>query len=191
MRFRLLIFIACLVVGACEGPVGPLGPPGPVGSEGARGPQGEQGLRGERGDRGPEGPPGPRGDYDRQVRIVIFDGGNGAVKASGSTIGSLVDDFYKFNIAYYPGVDSAVFVAKMYTTDPGNAAIVELRNSTDDEQIGSVETTSRESVISEISLPLYRIPEKEITLRVLVKTQRQSSSMSAVVEKAMLLLYRK
>lgn len=186
--FRLSLCVICFFAGACAGPVGPVGPEGPVGSTGEAGPQGERGLRGERGERGPEG---PRGDYDRQIRVVLYDGGNGSIKISGSTSGNLVDEVYKFSIAHYPGVDSVVFAAKMYTTDPENTAIVELVNSTDGESIISVQTNSTESSIHESSIPLYRLPEKEITLRVIVKAQNQSLSQPARVAKAVLFLYRK
>ena len=60
-----LIFIAALVVAACEGPAGPTGAAGPAGPAGAAGPTGTAGPAGPAGVAGPAGPAGvagPAGD---------------------------------------------------------------------------------------------------------------------------------
>ena len=59
-----LIFVATLVVAACEGPAGPTGAAGADGADGgdgARGPAGDTGLAGQPGTPGEQGPPGQDG----------------------------------------------------------------------------------------------------------------------------------
>lgn len=54
------------------------------------------------------------------------------------------------NWSSYPLVSTS----KRYTSDPGNAAIAELRNATDIEAIISVQTNSTQGVLLESHFPL-------------------------------------
>jgi len=173
MRLAILSLLISLVCSACEGPVGPVGPEGP------------QGEQGEPGDTGDDGEPG---SFDKQVRVVLYDG-ESSHQTSSST-GQFVDEVLKFNVGYYPGVDSVVFVAKMWTTDPSNAAVAELRDSTNDVVLTSIETSNHFNIVVESGNILDRFPEEEITLSVWIRTNSPTSFETTRLEKAFLFLYR-
>ena len=70
LKAGALMFVAVLVIAACEGPAGPIGKAGtagnpgaagPAGDPGAAGPAGDPGAAGPAGDPGAAGPPGPPG----------------------------------------------------------------------------------------------------------------------------------
>ena len=61
LKAGALMFVAVLVIAACEGPAGPIGKAGPAGDPGAAGPAGDPGAAGPAGDPGAAGPAGDPG----------------------------------------------------------------------------------------------------------------------------------
>ena len=62
LKAGALMFVAVVVIAACEGAAGVVGPAGLQGDPGDAGPAGPAGLQGDPGDAGPAGPAGPQGD---------------------------------------------------------------------------------------------------------------------------------
>lgn len=165
----LHFIIASLVVLfiACEGPAGPSGP------------QGEKGTN------------GTNAVSDKQIRLVFpnvahstIDTGNGMVLPS-------LTHIFKFNKAYYPNVDSVIFVGLIRTTDTSASCIAEIFNVTDTVAIANsaIQSDSTTLVSVESKNCFANLPAKEVTLAVRIRSAVQGTSVS--VARAELYLYRK
>ncbi len=90
-------------------------------------------------------------NFDEQIRLVIFNSaGNfeGGGLISGSTSGDFFGDLTDFDIRNFPGVDSAVFAARMYCSSSGCLAVASLANSVDSSMISNstVSTSSLDPI---------------------------------------------
>lgn len=142
---------------------------------------------------GPTGPKGVDGDYDKQIRLIIFDSGMDRLGTS-DTSGTMIGELIKFNKNYFTGVDSITFVARVYnepTNTTNNTATVQLYNSTDNVPIENtlLSTNSTSPVNLETGNVYNDLPEKEITLQILLKS-KVMGQIAILTGKSYLFLYR-
>jgi hypothetical protein len=152
------------------------------GKDGAPGPQGTTGL---------QGPIGLPGATDKQIRMLIpttlisFDGSQ--------AISSSFESIQKFNIDYYPGVDSVIYTVNAAITGQDNKGYIELYNLTDNKSIdGSLITATDNQtdnyVLYQSGNLLKGLPHKEITIGIRIKGE---VSKDVRIYQCYLYLYRK
>lgn len=162
--FVVALVVAVGLVVGCQGIVGPEGPEGPRGPE------------------GPEGPEGPTGANEKQVRFHIVDRFQRINYANPFPVDSLI----KFNIDYYPDVDSAIFIANA-KNDKGEAPVyVDLYNTTDQDTVATLSVTDTNYTALESENVAEVLPSKEVTLAVYLRANGEIIS----ITDAWLFLYR-
>lgn len=142
----------------CEGPVGPRGP------EGIQGPQ------------------GPTGASGKQVRFHIVN----YFRRISYTNPFPVDSLIKFNIDYFPDVDSALFIANVRNDQGVEPVYVDLYNSTDQDTVATLTVMNTEYAALESEDIVDRFPSREVTLTVFLRANGETISMTD----AWLFLYR-
>lgn len=157
-----LLLVALFVWGGltigCQGPVGPEGP------------------------AGPEGPQGATGASGKQVRFHIVDQFRRINYAAPFPVDSLI----KFNIDYFPEVDSALFIANVRNDQGEQPVYVDLYNSTDRDTLATLTVMNTEYAAVESENIVDRFPSGEITLTVYLRPNGEIISMTD----AWLFLYR-
>ena len=113
--------------------------------------------------------------YDKQVRLK-FDGGLTTIISDYKDV-NYYSSLIRFNIDYYPIVDSVIFSTLMSTEDSTNNCIVDLYNYTDGVEIANSEisTSSKKSIWVSSGNLLDKLPHKEITLLARVKSENGTS----------------
>jgi hypothetical protein len=79
---------------------------------------------------------GANAESDKQIFFTL------SSSNSNTTTPVITRSLLKFNKTYYPGVDSIIFVAEPYVSDPSNNCILELYNITDQQVIPGSTLTS-------------------------------------------------
>ena len=131
---------------------------------------------------------GVDGGFDEQIRLtILIEGGSGTLSTEGYIIGELL----KFNKNSWIGVDSIVFVAKLYTSDATHKAYAQLYDLTNETVIPNSEvSTNSEEAVNLFSENIFEaLPDGEVNLGMLLRTEN-NSTFAWRSGSAFLLLYR-
>ncbi len=127
------------------------------------------------------------GAVDEQIRLVIFPS---SFRRVTSTTGILLGELIEFDIGNYPGIDSAVFTARIRSLESTTNAIAELYNSTDEVVIdNSTVMTNSISDVTVFSGNIYDdLPSQKVNLNVRLRSEADGTAV--INGKAYLFLYR-
>jgi len=117
---------------------------------------------------------GVDGGYDEQIRLImVMEGGSGTTSTAGIQLGKLID----FDKNYWVGVDSIVFVANIYSSNPAYNAYAELYDATNNAVISNstISTNSTEKVDLFSSNIYEDLPNEKIDLSLQLRTENKSS----------------
>lgn len=138
------------------------------------------------------------GGFDEQIRLSFgIQNAPGTINTSGDLIGELPN----FNKHFWSGVDSIVFVPRFWSrhfnTNPNNIGFAEVFDVTNNNIINnSLISTNEQEIFGQIPPFLYssniydNLPEEEVTLSVLLRTETQNQVV-AIYGPAYLFLYRR
>jgi hypothetical protein len=128
------------------------------------------------------------GEQDKQIVLPL-----GGSKSIGQIPGIGQDPIIKFKKSNYGGVDSIVFIAVPYVSDPYFQAVVDLYNVTDDSVVAGSEIVSNQLLnvngFVQTGNIYNQLPDKEITLVTRTRSTREGGYAGCYY--AYLVLYRK
>lgn len=128
------------------------------------------------------------GEQDKQIVLPL-----GGSRSVSQTPGVGLDPIIKFRKSNFGGVDSIVFIAVPYVSDPSFEAVVDLYNVTDEGAISGSEIISNQVLnvngFVQTGNLFNQIPDKEITLVTRTRSTREGAYAGCYY--AYLVLYRK
>ena len=132
---------------------------------------------------------GVDGGFDEQIRLIIF---NSGTNNSGTSTTRQLGDLINFDKRNWVGVDSIVFIPRIFSSSATNTAFAELYDLTNGAVISNstVSTTSTTATNLE-SINIYDdLPESEIDLTIQIQSEDPGNT-ALLNGKSYLMLYRK